>query len=135
MFFIFIVTLLTLGFLAASDRIQKMLPATKDLISFLKQSEGWIGIVSVFLALYWLLRILWYIKYFSIYAFIYLLAALTMLILGILYSQTLLRQWSNKNAKATDALNKVVDKTGPLKETLGLVALILGVLILFIRVF
>ncbi len=135
MFIVFIITLLTLGLLAAADRIQNMLPATKDLISFLKQSEGWIGIVSVFLGLYWLLRILWYIKYFNIYFFIYLLAAITMLLLGILYAQTLLRSWSEKNGKATDALNNVIDKAAPLKETLGLVALILGIIILFIRVF
>lgn len=135
MYFVYSITLLTLGFLAASGRIEKMLPATKDLITFLKQSEGWIGIVSVFLSLYWLVRILWYIKYFNLYYFFFLLGALTMLLLGILYAQTLLRQWSEKNAKATGALNSVVDKAAPLKETLGLAALVLGVLILFITIF
>lgn len=133
--FVFSITLITLGFLAASERIEKMFPATKDLISFLKQSEGWIGLVSIFLAIFWLFRILWYIKYFSLYSFLYLIAALTMLVLGILYSQTLLRQWSEKNEKATGTLNSVVDKAAPVKETLGIVSLVLGVMILFITIF
>lgn len=133
--FVFSITLITLGFLAASERIEKMLPATKDLISFLKQSEGWIGLVSIFLAIFWLLRIVWYIKYFSLYSFLYLLGALTMLILGVIYSQVLLRQWSEKNEKASGALNNMVDKTTPLKETLGIAALVLGIMILFITIF
>ncbi len=130
MFFVFVLTLIVLGTLAASDRIIKMAPATKDLITFLQQSEGWIGIVSVFLGGFWVFRVLWYIGYFNFGFFLALIGAVTMFLLGVLYSQTLLRQWSSKNSGATDALNKVVDKAAPIKETLGLVALIVAVLLI-----
>ena len=67
MTFFLIITLLVLGFLAAAERIQAMAPGTKDLISFLRQSEGWIGIVAIVLGIIWLFRVLRWIKYFNLY--------------------------------------------------------------------
>lgn len=135
MTFFLIITLLILGFLAAADRIQAMAPGTKDLISFLRQSEGWIGIVSIVLGIIWLFRVLRWIKYFNLYLFLGLLSALVMIALGFLYAQNVLRGWGKNNESLNDNINKVVDKLAPIKEPLGIAAIVLGVVDLLMYVF
>ncbi len=135
MTFFLIITLLVLGFLAAAERIQAMAPGTKDLISFLRQSEGWIGIVSIVLGIIWLFRVLRWIKYFNLYLFLGLLSALVMIALGFLYAQNVLRGWTKDNASINDNINKVVDKLAPIKEPLGIAAIVLGVVDLLMYVF
>jgi len=135
MTFFLIITLLVLGFLAAAERIQAMAPGTKDLISFLRQSEGWIGIVSIFLSLYWLIQVLRFINYFTLFRFFSILSLIVMMALGILYAQNVLRGWSKDNASLNDNINKVVDKLAPIKEPLGIAAIVLGVVDLLMYVF
>lgn len=130
MFWVFIITMLVLGLVAAANKIEALVPASKQLTDFLKQSEGWIGIVSVCLSIYWIIKTLMYIKFYFKYAlfkFILVLASIAiMFLLGMLLSQTLLRSWTGSNEKATGAINKVIDFAAPLKEPLGLLAVVMA---------
>lgn len=132
MFWVYIITMLVLGLVAAAKKIETLLPASKQLTDFLKQSEGWIGVVSVGLSLYWLIRTLWYIKFFFKYAlfkFIIVLASIAiMFLLGMILAQPLLRSWTGNNESVNGVINKVVDFASPLKEPLGLLAVVLALI-------
>ncbi len=133
MSWIFLITLITLGLIAASQKIGELIPASKQLTDFLKQSEGWVGLVSIFLGLYWLVRMLWYIKLIK-YAFltwvIAVLGALVMLALGLIFANGQLQQWTKSNESLSGHLNKIHSLLEPKKEVLGLVALILALVYL-----
>jgi len=133
MSWVFIITLIVLGLIAAAQKVGELIPASKQLTDFLKQSEAWIGLVAIFLGLYWLLRMLWYIKLIKYAFFMWLIAvlgALVMLSLGLVFSKPQLLDWSKSNEKVTGHLNKVVGLLEPKKEVLGLVALILALVYL-----
>ena len=138
MYYIFIITLLLLGTLAASKWMEKTIAPSKGLIDFLKPSEGWIGLVSIVLGLYWLIRMLFnlgsMLKYVPVLTIIYVAAALVMVVLGLLLAQNQLRALAGSNDGVTNTVNKLVDKFASLKEMLGFAALILGVLILILRI-
>lgn len=133
MAWIFLITLIVLGLLAASQKIGELIPASKGLTDTLKQSEGWVGLVAVFLGLWWLIRMLWYIKLIK-YAFltwlIAVLGALVMLALGLLFANSQLQEWTKSNEKVSGMLNKAHAVLEPKKEALGLVALILALVYL-----
>jgi hypothetical protein len=133
MSWIFLITLIVLGLIAAAQKVGELIPASKQLTDFLKQSEGWVGLVSIFLGLYWLIRMLWYIKLFK-YAFltwfIAVLGALVMLALGLVFANGQLQEWLKSNASVTGHLNKIHGLLEPKKELLGLTALILALIYL-----
>ncbi len=134
MSWIFLITLVVLGLIAAAQKIGELIPASKQLTDFLKQSEGWVGLVSIFLGLYWLIKILLNIgvmlKYLFLLFLVSTVAALVMIALGILFSKPLLQQWTQSNEKLSGPLNNIIAKLEPKREILGLVALILSLIYL-----
>lgn len=132
MFWVYIITMLVLGLVAASKKIEDLVPASKQLTDFLKQSENWVGIISVGLSLYWLIRTLWYIKFFFKYAlfkFLIVLASIgIMFLLGMILSQGLLKSWTGGNEKINGVIDKVVGLAEPIKEPLGLLAIVLALI-------
>jgi len=133
MSWIFIITLVVLGLIAAAQKVGELIPASKQLTDFLKQSEAWVGLVSIFLGLYWLIRMLWYIKLIK-YAFlmwlIAVLGALVMLALGLIFANSQLQEWVKSNEGLSAQLNKVHALLEPKKEILGLTALVLALVYL-----
>ena len=133
MSWIFLITLIVLGLIAAAQKVGELIPASKQLTDFLKQSEGWVGLVSIFLGLYWLVRMLWYIKlikYAFLTWFIAVLGALVMLALGLVFANGQLQEWLKSNQSVTGHLDKVHGLLAPKKELLGLTALILALIYL-----
>ena len=137
MYFVFFVTIIIVGLLAASSLVENKVPQIKPVLAYLKPHEGWIGLVSMVLGIFWLLRMLRYIGYAFKFAFlstlIYLFALFLIIALGFLLSQNLLRKFGAGKPKITDFINKMIDKVAPLKEMLGLTAIGTGLLNLIIR--
>jgi len=133
MAWIYLITLIVLGLLAASQKVGELIPPSKGLTDSLRQHEGWIGLVAVFLGLYWVLRMIWYIKIIK-YAFlswvISVVAALVMLALGLVFANKQLQEWTKSNEKVSGLLSTAYDVLEPKKEVLGLSALILALVIL-----
>lgn len=133
MAWIFLITLIVVGLLAASQKVGELIPASKGLTDSLKQAEGWVGLVAVFLGLWWLLRMLYYIKLIK-YAFltwlIAVLGALVILSLGLVFSNNQLQAWTKSNEKVSGILTKTHNFLEPKKEVLGLTALILALVYL-----
>ena len=132
MFWVFIITMLVLGLVAAAKKIETLVPASKQLTDFLKQSEGWIGVVSVGLSIYWLIKTLMYLKFYFKYAlfkFILVLASIAiMFLLGMLLSENLLKTWTGGNEKVNGVIDKITGFATPLKEPLGLLAVVLALI-------
>ncbi len=131
MSWIFLITLIVLGLIAAAQKIGELIPASKQLTDFLKQSEGWVGLVSIALSLYWLIFVvLRYIGPMIKHAFlswaISVLGVIVMFSLGLLFAKGQLSEWTKSNEKLNGTINKAAVFLEPKKEMLGLVALILA---------
>ena len=132
---IFLITLIVLGLIAAAQKVGELIPASKGLTDSLKQSEGWIGLVAIFLSLYWLIFVaLRYIgvmlKHAPLSWIISVLGVAVMFGLGLLFAQGQLKEWTKSNEKVTGMINSAVGFLEPKREALGLVALILALVFL-----
>ena len=132
---VFLITLLVLGLIAAAQKIGELIPASKQLTDYLKQSEGWVGLVAIFIALYWLifvvLRYIGIMLQHALLSWIISVACVAvMLALGLLFANSQLQEWTKSNEKMTGMLNKVTAVLEPKREMLGLVALILSLVFL-----
>ncbi|WP_223787207.1 hypothetical protein [Marinicella meishanensis] len=132
---IFLITLIVLGLIAAAQKIGELIPASKGLTDTLKQSEGWIGLVGIFLALYWLIFVV--LRYIGIMLqhallswIISVLGVLVMLGLGLVFAKPQLQEWTKSNEAITGFLNKAWGFLEPKREVLGMVALILALVFL-----
>ena len=138
MFYIWVLTLLIVGFIAANTFFEKKIPQTKVAADFVNPYASWIGLVSIVLGLFWFFKIIFklgfWLKYAPVFAIIFLISALLLIVVGFLLAQNLLREFSSKNAKANEMLNAGVDKFAPLKEKLGLAAVGAGLLDLLLRI-
>jgi hypothetical protein len=132
---VFLITLLVLGLIAAAQKIGELIPASKQLTDYLKQSEGWVGLVAIFISLYWLifvvLRYIGIMLQHALLSWVVSVASVAvMFALGLLFAKDQLLGWTKSNEKATGLLNKAVGFLEPKKEMLGLVALILALVFL-----
>lgn len=136
MFLVYFLTLVIVGAIAASGFIQGKLPQSKAAFEFVKPYEGWIGIVSLVLSVYWILRVVIHLgtmlKYQFLFTVIYLSTLVLLGLLSLLMSQSLLKQLLGKN-KATEFVDSSASKFAGLQEKLGLAALGSAVLMLIIR--
>lgn len=132
---VFLITLIVLGLIAAAQKIGELIPASKSLTDSLKQTEGWIGLVAIFLALYWLIFVV--LRYIGVMLqhallswIISVLGVLVMFALGLLFAQGQLKDWFKSNEKITGMIDSAVTFLEPKREALGLVALILALVFL-----
>ncbi|MFC3193018.1 hypothetical protein ACFODZ_02070 [Marinicella sediminis] len=134
MSWVFLITLIALGLIAAAGKVGELIPASKNLTDFLKDSSGWVGLVAIFLGLWWVIRLFWYIGPMLKYAFltwlIAMASALVMLALGLVFAKGQLSEWTSSNEKINGPLNKIWAALEPKQEMLGLVALILALVYL-----
>ena len=140
MAFVFVLSLLLIGIIAASNIVENKIPQSKVGLSFIKPYGNWIGLVAMVLGLYWIVvRVIIdladFLKYVPIaLVIIKVTSYLILIILGFLLAQSLLTQFSGKNAKVDEMLKAGVDKFGPLKEKLGLAAIGAGLLNLLLYI-
>ncbi|WP_395374187.1 hypothetical protein [Marinicella sp. W31] len=131
MSFLLTATLIIVGLVAAARKIGDLAPGTKESLKYLTDSENWIGLVSTFIGLYFLIRFLRYIGYIGHAIFSSMLALVSILILiilGILLAQKLYVQWAGGNEKVAGFFNKFASIFDPFREILGLAAIVLGIL-------
>ena len=64
---IFFATLVVSGLIAAAKKIGELIPASKNLTDTLQSASGGIGLVAIFLALWWIIRLLMWIKYINFF--------------------------------------------------------------------
>lgn len=139
MTYVFILTLIILGVVAASGFVEKRIPQTKTGLDFIKPHASWVGLVSMVLGLYFLIKFILnlgtILKYVPIaLVIIKVVSYLILVVLGLLLAQELLRQVLGKNETASDSIDKMVDKFTPLKEKLGLAAIGAGLLNLLLAI-
>lgn len=139
MAFVFVISLLVLGLVAASGFVENKIPQSKTALGFVKPYTNWVGLVSMILGLYWLIKIIinlgTYLKYVPIVLVVIKVASyLILVVLGLLLAQGLLRQLTGKHETANESLDKMVDKFSPLKEKLGLAAIAAGLLNLLLYI-
>ncbi len=132
---VFLITLLVMGLIAAAQKIGELIPASKQLTDYLKQSEGWVGLVAIFISLYWLIFVV--LRYIGVMLqhallswIISVLCVAVMFSLGLLFAKGQLSEWTKSNESATGLLNKAAAFLEPKREMLGLVALILALVFL-----
>ena len=138
MYFVFIITLLLVGLLAASAFVENKIPQSKVAFEVINPFSNWIGLVSMVLGLFWLLRTITYLgtmlKWAPVNTLIYIASLLLLLVLGFILAQSLLKQFSGKNEKIDGFVNKVVSKFKPMQEKLGLAAIATALLNLLLRI-
>lgn len=131
---IFLITLLALGLMAAADKLAEIIPPSKQLTDFFKQSEAWIGTVSIALSVYQLIRFIMHLgvllKHAKIFALIQLTSVALLFLLGVFFAQSLLRRWTANRQKVTPLINRAVDIAAPIKELLGFVAIVVSLIYL-----
>ena len=132
MSFLLTATLIIVGLVAAARKIGDLAPGTKDSLKYLTDSESWIGLVSTFIGLYFLIKLLRYLGVGLEYAFfstiMALLSTLVLIILGTLFAKDLYTQWASGNEKVTGFFNKFAGIFDPFREILGIAAIVLGIL-------
>lgn len=124
-----ILALLALGLLGASHSIIKKKPEAKELIAKLAPYQGWIGVVCAFWGAWWTIN--WVINigllsFAPVSMIIWLVCALTLLGLGLLFGVGTLKTFTSKK-EVHEKLDQTVAKLSPYQEKLGFVSLILAV--------
>ncbi|MBL4772819.1 MAG: hypothetical protein JKX98_04235 [Alcanivoracaceae bacterium] len=130
MTFVFILTLIIIGVVAAADYIEHKIPQSKMALDFIKPHDAWIGLVSFILGVFWLLSIVislgTRLRFDPIGTLVYIVSLALLIILGIILAQNYIRQYTGKNKKITNYNQKIMAKFSPFKEKLGLLAIVTG---------
>jgi hypothetical protein len=139
MAFVFVISLLLIGVIAASGFVENKIPQSKVGLGFIKPYGNWIGLVAMVLGLYFLFKVIihlgTFLKYVPIALVVIKVASyLIMVVLGFLLAQSLFAQFTGKNEKVDEMLKAGVDKFGPLTEKLGLAAIAAGLLNLLLYI-
>jgi len=127
---IFFATLVVSGLIAAAKKIGELIPASKNLTDTLQSASGWIGLVAIFLALWWIIRLLMWIKYINFFWLVALVSALVMLSLGLVFAKKQLDDWTKSQAAINNPLKKAWAVLEPKQEVLGLTAIVLALVYL-----
>lgn len=138
MFFIFILTLIIIGAVSSASFVKDKIPQTKTAMEFIMPHGQWVGLVSMVLGFYWLIKLLFSIgfmlKYKFVFTIILIASYLLLIILGFLLAQPLIMQLVGKNKNVTDVTDKVKEKFKPLTEKLGLAAIAAGLVNLLLYI-
>ncbi|HEY0408366.1 MAG TPA: hypothetical protein VGC89_21705 [Pyrinomonadaceae bacterium] len=136
MYYLFALLIIVAGVLAAASLIIKNQPQARDLIAKLVPFQGIIGIILLIWALIELIRVLpnfsLLLQVVPIRALLLLVTLLVSIALGFLLGYGLIAQYAlNKNAGAASSGEAARMKLAPIQGPLGIVAIILGIWLLF----
>ncbi len=130
MTFVFILTLIIIGAVAAADYIERKIPQSKTVLDFIKPHDAWIGLVSLILGIFWLLSIVislgTRLRNDSVGTLIFIVSLALLIILGMILAQNYIKQYTGKNKSITHFNQKIMAKFVPLKEKLGQLAIVTG---------
>lgn len=126
------ILLIVLGILAIPSLILSKKPDAKDLLDKITPYQGWIGCVFAFWGVWGIISSVLNIGWLSIvpvYWVIYLLVALLEFSLGFIMGYSLITKYAlSKNPAAAEKGEQLLAKLLPLQGTLGIVAIILGII-------
>jgi len=138
MTFVFIISLLVIGAVAAATFLENKVPQSKAGLDFVKPHSQWVGLVSLVLGFYWIIKILFnlgiLLKYKFVFTLIMIASCLLLIILGFLMAQPLIMQLVGKNKNVTDVTDKMKKKFSPITEKLGLAAISAGLVNLLLAI-
>ncbi|MBL4773595.1 MAG: hypothetical protein JKX98_08355 [Alcanivoracaceae bacterium] len=130
MTFVFILTLIIIGAVAAADYIEHKIPQTKTALDFIKPHDAWIGLVSLILGIFWLLSIVislgTRLRIDPIATLVFIVSLSLLIILGTILAQNYIKQYTGKNKSIIDFNQKMMAKFMPMKEKLGQLAIVTG---------
>jgi uncharacterized protein YneF (UPF0154 family) len=130
MSFVFIVTLIIIGMVAAADYIEGKLPQSKATLNYLKPHEQWIGLVSIVLGLFLLIGVIFTLgtrlRQDTIYTLVFIASLLLLIVLGFLMTQNHIKQYLIKNEKSRKFNQDMLNKFSPMKQKLGQAAIVVA---------
>ncbi len=128
--YIIIFTMIIVGALAASNYLEQKVSQVKPALDFMMPYKGWIGLVSMAIGLFWLIRLMFYIgtllRYNTVASLIFIFSLLLMVVLGILMAQEMIKKFMGSNEAVMKANSKVLTKFSSMQERLGLMCIIAG---------
>jgi hypothetical protein len=138
MTFVIIISLLVIGAVAAAGFVENKIPQSKSGLDFVKPHAQWVGLVSLVLGFYWIIKVLFYLgvmlKYKFVLTLIIIASSLLLIILGFLLAQPLIMQLVGKNKNVSDVTDRMTKKFSPITEKLGLAAICAGLLNLLLAI-
>lgn len=130
MTFVIIITMIIVGALCASEYVQQKAPQSRPLIDYLKVYKGWIGLVSMALGLFSLIRVLFYLgswlRYAPVHGLIALFSYLLLVVLGVILAQEMIKKFMGSNEAVMNINKKIMTQFSAMTERLGLTAIITG---------
>jgi len=138
MTFVFILTLIIVGAVAAADYIEHKIPQSKTVLDFIKPHDAWIGLISLILGIFWLLSIVislgTRLRFDPIGTLVYIVSLSLLIILGMILAQNYIRQYTRGNKSITNFNQKMMAKFMSLKEKLGQAAILTGLFNLLLKI-
>lgn len=138
MSFVFILTLIIIGVVAASDYIEGKFPQSKNTLNYLKPHEQWIGLVSIVLGLFWLISVIFTLgtrlRLDTIYTLVFVASLLLLIVLGFIMTQDHIKQYLLKNEKSKKFNQDMLNKFAPMKQKLGQAAIVIALIDLLLLI-
>lgn len=138
MFYIYVLTLIIIGSLAAANLLQNKIPQSKGVLDFINPHSSWIGLVTLVLGLYWFLKTIFHLgrglQWAPVFTIVALASSLLLIILGAMYSKGLIHQFFKDVEKVKELSDRVDSKFSPMREKLGLGAIGIGLFDLLMRI-
>jgi len=134
MYFLLILILIIIGAVAAAGFVENKIPQTKTTLNVIKPQSEWIGLVSLILGLFWLIKQLFHLNGNFVHILIILASYCLLILLGYLLAQPLIMQLIGKNKNISEAADKVKNKITPVQEKLGLASIALGLINLLLYI-
>lgn len=132
------ILLIVLGILAVPSLILSKKPNAAELLAKITPYQGWIGVVFAFWGVWGIISAILNISWLSvapIYWIIYLLVALLEFSLGFIMGYALIAQYVlSKNPTTAEKGEQLLKKLTPLKGSLGIAAIVLGVIQIIVSI-
>ncbi len=123
------ILLIVLGLLAVPSLVIRKKPDAKKIFDRVAPYQGWFGVILGIFGLIDLIRCLMHINVLGITPIIWILWLATSAVtagLGFILGYSLIKKYALKSDKAADAGEKVLSRLLPLQGTMGVIAIILG---------
>jgi len=126
------ILLIVLGLLAIPSLVLKKSPNAKEMFDKVAPYQGWFGIIWAIWGIIQLIRCLANISFISLSPLswvMWLVISLVTIALGVILGYGLIQKYAlSKNEKAAETGEKVLAKLLPLQGTLGIIAIVFGLL-------
>lgn len=129
------ITLIILGLLAAPSLLLSRKPDAKELLDKITPYQGWIGLVFCIMGIWWTIQAILNIN-ISILWITRIASTALMAILGFILGYGMINKLIlSKNDEAKEKGKELLAKLAPIEGKLGLIAVCIGIWVIFIRIF